>query len=155
MSNVIVSIVVLILLLLLVAWFFPRKERYPYQKRKYLMSIPERKFYEELSRIIDTSKYVVLPQVPLSRVVEVKIRGKEFWRYHNKINKKIIDFVVFSKPYYEPVLAIEYDDKSHEKKDRRKRDDFLNNVMSKSGITLLRVKYGERIKPEDFKTYLN
>ncbi len=145
MSNTIVLVGVVVIFLIFFAIFFAKKEEYPYRKRKFLMSIPERKFYETLLKQINQNDYVVLPQVPLSRIIEVEKRGKEFWRYHNRINKKIVDFVVFKKPYYEPVMVIEYDDSSHNRKDRKKRDEFVNRVLKKANLPIIHVKYGEKV----------
>ncbi|MEN7973211.1 MAG: DUF2726 domain-containing protein, partial [Verrucomicrobiota bacterium] len=36
------------------------------------------------------------------------------------------------------VAAIELDDKSHQRKDRIKRDQFLNQVMESAGVPLIR-----------------
>ncbi len=139
----VISVLLFIFVWVFVALF--KKERYPYRKREFLMSVPERKFYRVLLQQIDGKKYDIFPQVPLSRIVEVTEKGKNFWKYHNKINKKIVDFVVFKKPHYEPVLVIEYDDSSHNKKERRKRDEFVNRVLKKANLPIIHVKYGEKI----------
>ncbi len=154
MNSVLIIAGGILVLIVLLAIIFRKKEEYPYTKRKFLMSVPERKFYEELYKMVDGSKYVVLPQVPLSRVIEVTKRGKDFWKYHNRINKKILDFVIFKKLYYEPMLVIEYDDKSHERKERRKRDEFLDKALEKAGLKIVHVKYGEKISSKMFQNTL-
>ncbi len=155
MSNFIIFFVFAVLLLLFVLLGIKRKERYPFRRRKYLMSVPERKFYEHLLSEIDADTYAVFPQVPLSRVIEVSVGGKEFWRYFNRINKKIVDFVVFKKPYYEPVLVIEYDDETHTRKDRKKRDIFLDSALKAANVPVIHVKYGEGFHLKSLKEIMS
>ncbi len=155
MSNFMLLYVFAVLLLFFVLLSIKKKEKYPFRRRKYLMSIPERKFYEHLLSEIDADIYAVFPQVPLSRVIEVSVGGKEFWRHFNRINKKIVDFVVFKKPYYEPVLVIEYDDETHTREDRKKRDIFLDNALKSANVPVIHVKYGEKFSLRSLKELLN
>ncbi len=57
--------------------------------------------------------------------------------YRSKINKKIVDFVLFDKQNISPILVIELDDYTHQKPDRKKRDVFLNKVLDHCGIPIL------------------
>lgn len=144
-EKILVSTVfILTLAIVLLIYVRTKREKYPFKKKKYLMSIPERKFYEHLLSTVDSDDYVIFPQVPLSRVIEVSVKGKDFWKHFNKINKKVVDFVVFKKPNYEPILVIEYDDSTHERKDRKMRDEFLNKSLQAAGVPVIHVKYGER-----------
>jgi len=115
------------------------KKKLPYEKKPFLLTIPERKFYETLLEVLPTG-YTVFPQIVISSIAKTT-SNNNFWFYQNKINKKVLDFVIFKKPYFQPVLAIEYDDKTHLMTDRNKRDEFVNRVLETSGIQILHIKY--------------
>lgn len=77
------------------------------------------------------SKYYIISQVLISGIVDVDLpkRFYAYWSYRSKINKKTIDFVLFNKESFKPEIAIELDDSSHLKKDRQKRDKFVNELF--------------------------
>lgn len=145
MENIYLLIGMLFLFGMIIAWVnglknSGLKNEYKYKRKKHLLSIPERIFFEGLQKIIP-GEYIVFPQVLLSNIVKVDNGGEDFWRYHNKINKKTIDFVIFDKQYLIPVIAIEYDGKSHEKEKRIERDIFVERVLEQSGIMIYRIKH--------------
>lgn len=111
----------------------------PYSKRDYFLTIPERRFYDMLWSVI-WSSYVIVPQVVLSSLVKTTANKQSYWKRHNKINKKTLDFVVFKKPYFQPVVAIEFDWVTHERKDRMERDSFVDKVLQLSWINIIHYK---------------
>jgi hypothetical protein len=114
-------------------------KHFPYIKRYYLMTEAELSFYRELEKGVNDVYYIV-PQVLLSRLVEVD-SSEILWKtYNNKINKKLVDFVLFSKPNFKPVLVIELDDRSHNRYDRRLRDGFVDEVLRGVNIPIVHVK---------------
>lgn len=120
---------------------FKPKEKYsPFKKKTFLMNTPERKFFEELQKTIPDD-YIIFPQVLLSNIVKVACPKKYFWKYQNKINKKTIDYVIFDKPYFEPILAIEYDGKTHNEMARAKRDVEVKNILDSADIKNFHVKH--------------
>ncbi|MFO7807690.1 MAG: DUF2726 domain-containing protein [Candidatus Moraniibacteriota bacterium] len=128
-----------------------KSEKYsPYKKREFLMNIPERKFFKKLNKI-KTDDYEIFPQVLLSNIVEVSISGKQALAWWNKINRKTIDFVFFVKPYYKPVLAIEYDGKTHNSFTRKKRDDEVGKILKSSGIGIIHIKHNKNIDYKELK----
>ena len=136
-------------------FFRSEEEEYlPFKRKEFLMNIPERKFFEELQKIIPDN-YIVFPQVLLSSIVRVTSSRKDFWKYHNKINRKTIDYVIFEKPYFKPVLAIEYDGKTHDKPDRIERDIKVKNILNSSGIKNFHTKHQKNINFEEIKNKIN
>jgi len=101
------------------------------------------------------AEYVVFPQIVLSNIVKVSSSRKEFWTYQNKINRKTIDFVIFEKQYLKPIVAIEYDGKTHNRSDRQERDAFVNRVLESVGIKSLHIRHQENINFEDIKNKIN
>jgi hypothetical protein len=85
----------------------------------------------------------VLVQVPLCRVVEVDRaavgRDRRAWqRYWNKIDRKIVDYVVCDGATLKPLFAVELDGSSHDGARRRERDGFVENVLERAAVRLVR-----------------
>ncbi len=132
----------------------PEEKVLPFKRKDFLLNIPERQFFEGLKQIIP-AEYIVFPQIVLSNIIQVTSSRKEFWTYQNKINRKTIDFVIFEKQYLKPVIAIEYDGKTHNRSDRQERDDFVNMALESAGIKSLHVKHQKNINFEEVKNKIN
>ncbi len=123
-----------------------KKEVYlPYKKKSFLLTRAEYNFDKVLREVVK-GRYYIGRQVPLSSIVEVTSTYKP---YRSKIDKKTIDFVLFNKAGYIPHLAIELDDLSHLRWDRIKRDEFVEDVLKKAGIRLVRIKNSYSYDPEE------
>lgn len=112
----------------------------PYTRKDYFLTIPERQFFETLQSIVWDS-HIIVPQVVLSSIIRTTSDKKSFWKRQNRINKKTLDFVIFSKPYLQPLVAIEYDWITHEKKDRIERDSFVDATLKTSWIEIIHHKH--------------
>lgn len=130
--------------------FGVKKEYLPYKKKEFLLNIPERKFFEELKKIIPEN-YTIFPQIQLSSIVRVNSDKRQFWKFQNSINKKTLDFVIFEKPYYKPVIAIEYDGKTHEQPARVKRDLLVAKILDNAGIKNFHIKHQHAINFGEIK----
>jgi|GEM_PF-5058414 len=111
-----------------------------YKPRKYLTA-SELTYFRTLEEKYGT-QYYIIPQVAISSLVDVDLPSRYFAYkgYRSKIDKKTLDFVLFDKLNFVPVLAIELDDYTHEFPERVERDTFVNAVMEKVGIKIERVK---------------
>lgn len=146
-SLIFIGIIVLVVIIRIVYNYFwgeedERDDFKIYKRKEFLLNIPERRFFEELQQSLP-SNFSVFPQVVLSSIICVNGSIKNFWTYQNKINRKTIDFVIFEKPYFKPVLAIEYDGKSHDGFKRKERDNFVNEALKSAGIKIIHVRHGE------------
>ena len=114
-------------------------QKLPY-KKKNIMTDPELSFFRVLEKKYST-QYYIIPQVVLSSIIDVDLPKKFFAYkgYRSKIDKKTIDFVLFSKDTFKPFMAIELDESSHSLPDRKERDEFVNPLFEKVGIKLKRV----------------
>ena len=112
----------------------------PYVLKRYLMSPAERSFFGVLEQVTDRSKYYIFPQISLSKLVTVEKGASSYQTYHNKVDRKSVDFVLFDRNAMSPVLAIELDDSSHDREDRQERDAFVDGVLAKVGLPLLHVR---------------
>lgn len=59
--------------------------------------------------------------------------------YRNKIDRKHIDFLLYDPQTLQPILGIELDDKSHERKDRQERDRFVDGVFAAAGLPIAHI----------------
>jgi len=109
-----------------------------YKKRDYLMTKAELEFFRVLESIIK-NQYYIIPQLSISKIAAVT-KGKNYHTYLNKIDRKTVDFVLFDKEYFSPIMVIELDDSSHNSENRRMRDDFVDNVMEKIGLKIIHIK---------------
>lgn len=78
---------------------------------------------------------------------ETQGNGSRATAARNRINQKHIDFVICNPATTRPVLAIELDDRSHDRADRRDRDGFVDEALAAAKLPLLRVKAAARYDP--------
>ena len=142
MSKIYIFLAVLVvvaIIVFIIDSFKKRPEIFPYQKRKYFMTLNERTFFEVLSQLIN-NQYFIFPQVHIASIVEV-IKGQEhYMAYFNKIIRKSFDFVIFDKQNLNALLVIELDDASHNQPRRMERDDFVDKTLKVADLNILHIK---------------
>lgn len=104
-----------------------------YDKKIYLLTSDELKFYKLLKPIVNRNELNLFTQVALYEIVKAK-DIKDF----NKIKSKSIDFVI-TDLNCKIKICIELDDASHLKDSRQKRDIFIETLFNDLGIKLLRI----------------
>jgi Protein of unknown function (DUF2726) len=103
-----------------------------------LLTPTEQKFYEALDRAIN-GRYAILAKVRVADILQVSSQSNSArHRLFMSIACKHVDFVLVDVEDLHPVIAIELDDSSHQRADRIKRDELLNNLFSKAEFPLLR-----------------
>lgn len=113
-------------------------------KPKWLFSYNEKDAYHKLKEIADQIDYYVFAKVRLLDLVE-PIHGNPKYKTHfYKIQAKHVDFVICDQKLVARCI-IELDDRSHAKKERKERDDFVDAVLSSTGYQIIHT-YG--ITPE-------
>lgn len=103
-----------------------------YRKKKSLMTAPEIALYRTLTNVTDARRVTVLPQTALAGVVD-KISGGGF----RSELFRIVDFCIADASSFEPLLLIELNDASHEREERKLRDDKVAAICADAGIPLL------------------
>lgn len=98
-------------------------------KNKYLMTQNERIVYQKLNNSLST-KYIIFPQISIRSLIarNIKIKDNTQW--------KIVDFLVCKRPNYEPVLAIEVNDRTHEQYERKVRDNHVTIMLKEMNIPI-------------------
>lgn len=85
--------------------------------------------------------HVVLSQVALSQLIEVK-RGKEHVWARNKVFRKVVDFVVLNSDHAVHCV-IELDGSSHDRPSRQRSDTDKSAALAAAGYTLHRLNPAE------------
>jgi len=113
------------------------KSNLPYRLRDNFLSAAELAFYRVLEQSVGP-RYSINNKVRLWDVLYVP-RSDESRKFENKISSKHIDFLLCDPTTMTPVLAIELDDASHNRKDRQDRDAFVDQALAAAGLPILRI----------------
>lgn len=130
-------------LVLLLTMFASAKTAYPYTKGGPLLSAAEAHFLRALSDAV-SHRYNVATKVRVADVIKVRkgLNQRNAIIALNKIAAKHVDFVLTDPATHQCIAAVELDDASHARADRRKRDLFLDGAFKAAGLPLVRIKAG-------------
>ncbi|MBW7908191.1 MAG: DUF2726 domain-containing protein [Kiritimatiellae bacterium] len=110
-----------------------------YEKEDGLMSPTELLFFRSLEAAV-SGHFRLFSKVRLADIIRVK-RGtdRRSWQSaFNAIQSKHVDFLAVDPVNMTIQFAIELDDKSHQKPNRKERDVFVDKVLAGAGIPLFR-----------------
>jgi hypothetical protein len=115
-----------------------RREHQPvYQAVDSLLTASERRFFDVLVDAVEHPR--IFAKVRLLDLLHVP-RGLPGRQAHlNRVMSKHIDFVLCDHQSLRPLLVIELDDASHDRRDRRERDEFVDGALADAGIPVLHV----------------
>lgn len=118
----------------------PSKEDYSkkYQS-KWLFSLNEKNEYRKLKEIADKHQYTVFAKVRLLDLLEPRPGDPKWKTYFYKVQAKHVDFVLCNEKLVAKYI-IELDDASHDKADRQKRDEFVDEVLTSVGYKVVHVR---------------
>lgn len=117
-----------------------RRRRLPsgaFTPRRFLLTRNEAAFFQVLTTVLG-DHYLVSCKVRLADIITCS----DFdWKrgYANRISQKHVDFVVSSAKTSRIVAAIELDDRSHQRRERRMRDAFVNQLFRNVRVHLIRM----------------
>jgi hypothetical protein len=157
--NLLFLIVIVLVILLLLSALSAKGKRsnteFPFQSKVDLFTPAERSFLGVLEQVLGV-QYRVMGKVRLCDVIDVqKGLSKSAWQAaFNKINRKHLDFVIVKRDDLSIAGAIELDDKSHNRKDRVERDDFLNGALESAGVSFVRFPVQKSYATQDVKRKL-
>ena len=100
-----------------------------YYIKQNLITPNEMDFFRIFRNILPNN-YIILPQVPLSSVIEKKGNS-----YKNELFRTI-DFGIFTY-YFNPLLMIEINDKTHLQPERTYRDIKVYNICLNANLPIL------------------
>lgn len=124
------------------------KQKYDYKRRNWLLTKSEHEFYKALVKAVDKD-YIIFAQVHLPTLLDNKIVGQNWNAAFRHISQKSVDFVLCDKTYVSPKLAIELDDKSHDRPDRQDRDIEVERILKRASMPLLRIQDHRTFNPQE------
>lgn len=134
---VLLGFAALIVLIFFLKRFFPAEV---YERNEKFLSPAELHFMKALLNEVG-EKYHVMCKIRLGDILKVRehLHGKKWRSAYNKILCKHVDFVLCSKENFEIMAVIELDDRSHEREDRKERDEFVDNAMKDAHIPIFHI----------------
>lgn len=111
----------------------------PYVRREALLTEGELVFYHILREAV-AERWSVCAMVRLADLIQVRRQARDHLAWRNRILSKHVDFVLCEHDTMRVRLAVELDDRSHDRPDRVERDAFLDSALEAAGVPLLRVK---------------
>lgn len=109
------------------------KKIWPFYAKK-LLSQPEQILYFRLLEALPN--HIILAQVQLSQLLGVK-KGNNHQSWLNRINRMSVDFVVCNKDS-SIVAAIELDDSTHLRKNRKTADAKKDKALNSANVRVIR-----------------
>jgi hypothetical protein len=122
---------------------------YPFHLRDDFLSPAEASFFHVL-RMVTGQQVVALAKVNLNDLFFAQTGDTRRNRAaNNRIDRKHVDFLLCDAQTLWPVLGIELDDRSHERPERKARDELVDGVFAAAGLPLLRVRVRQGYAPEE------
>lgn len=109
-----------------------------YQKN-WLFTYNEKDAYNKLKPIAQELGYTVFAKVRLLDLLEPVKGNPKYKTYFYKIQAKHVDFVLCDEKLIARYI-IELDDSSHNAADRKKRDEFVDQVVTSVGYKIIHVR---------------
>lgn len=128
-----------------------KKEEYPYKART-LLTPGEFAFYNVLTSQVPQT-FLIFAKVRLWDIIDVTVK-KNAAQYTNKIRSKHVDFILTDKTGA-PKIVIELDDKSHNFKSRKERDEFVNKALAAASINIIHIKAAATYNASEIRNLLN
>jgi len=111
-----------------------------FEARTPLFSPAERSFYGVLEQALG-SDYRVLGKVRLGDIVKPAkgLSNSKRTTANNKLHQKHVDFVICNSADLSLVGVVELDDQSHNREDRAKRDEFVDEALTGAKIPVVHI----------------
>ena len=102
-----------------------------------LLSPAELSFFKVLEIAVGDNAYIVVKVRVADLLMPQKGMTRSNWqKAFNSISSKHIDFVICDKTSFKPLCAIELNDKSHQRKSRTVRDEFISKAFASARVPL-------------------
>lgn len=122
---------------------------YPFHLRDDFLSPAELSFFQVL-RTVTGEQVVACAKVSLGDLFFAQTGDPRKNRaVANRIDRKHVDFLLCESATMRPMLGIELDDRSHERPDRKARDELVEGVFKAAGLPLLRVPVRQGYSPNE------
>ena len=144
-----------LILILFLLWHLvtrPRADLFPYAARESLMTESELRFFAVLEEAL-ADTFRIHSKVRLEDIIRVRSETdpRTAFTARNRIKSRHIDFVLCDPDTLEIVASVELDDRSHDRPDRMKRDDFVDEALRVSGIPCIRFAVQDQYCPKEIR----
>lgn len=133
-------------------------DRYHYKHKNFLMTDSEHEFFIKLISILG-DKYYIFPQIHLGTIVRPNVRWTYRWSlWRNAFffsDKYSVDYVLCDQNGIKPKVAIELDDISHQREQRKYRDRVVEKILHESDVDIIRFTCKETENIETIRAKLN
>ncbi len=120
---------------------------YPFHLRDDFLSPAELSFFQVL-RSVTGEQVIACAKVSLGDLFFAQTGDPRKNRaVANRIDRKHVDFLLCEARTMRPILGIELDDRSHERPERKARDELVDGVFAAAGLPLLRVPVRQGYAP--------
>ncbi len=147
-AIILIGIFILLAVAGFALWLILRRPL-PYIINERFLTPSEKKFYFLLKEHTP-EEIVICPKVRLADILAVESENKNYISHFNKIARKHVDFLLCDASDMEMLCAVELDDSSHELKERKKRDRFVNKAFEAAGLDIIHVPLKSEFEDEDF-----
>jgi hypothetical protein len=107
-----------------------------YSLRPSLLTPAELAFVQALTAACPSGAYIA-PKVRLADIFDAPQGDRGAFA---RISQKHVDFLLIDKESGRPLVGIELDDRSHQRADRRARDEVVDRIFASAKLPLLHVK---------------
>jgi hypothetical protein len=126
----------------------------PFKLRDDFLSPAEVSFYQVL-RVAVGDRALVFTKINLADLFFVSTGDHRQNRaLANRVDRKHVDFLVCDLKSVRPIVALELDDQSHNRADRKTRDEMVEGVFAAAGLPLLRVPVKTGYAPQELQALL-
>jgi hypothetical protein len=127
---------------------------YPYRLQDSFLTPAERDFYRVLVPAV-AGWAVVFAKVRLGDLFKtVTPDSKEWYRARNRIERKHVDFVLVDQVSLQPLLGIELNDRSHQRKDRQERDQLVVRTFAAAELPLVGIAVRGSYAQDELERFL-
>lgn len=132
----------------------PKKAVYPYRLTKSIFSPKEWYFYRDVLPIAKKLGLTVFTKMRLADLLYIPEGTKDYMKWFNRIKAKHIDFI-FVDSEMTIKLLVEIDDPTHNRADRKERDEEVDEIFRQQGIKVLHLRaWGKQYGAEDLETII-
>lgn len=129
----------------------PAEEKFPYILNTPIMSVKEKSFYKAVKPIADELGLVVFAKIRLADLLTVPKDTANHHKWFNYVKSKHVDFVLVDTELNIKAV-IEVDDSTHNRPDRKERDEFVDKAFRQLGLEVLHIySWGTRYGGVDLK----
>ncbi len=125
-----------------------------YHLRDDFLSAAEHEFFDALRSVLG-DEMVICPKVSLGGLFYAKTGDyAQNLSARNRTERKHVDFLLCDPTTIRLLLGVELDDKSHQREDRRERDQLVDGVFTGAGLPVHRIQVQRLYEAQDLRKRL-